>query len=187
MTETRTHTLFGFWTYLMTDCILFAILFATYAVLHTQTFGGPSIGQLFSYPYLLTQTLLLLTSSFTSGIALVKPQIRGKNWVLLWFVPTWLLGASFIALEVAEFTQIVQGGHSWQDSASLSAFFTLVGTHGLHVSIGLLWMIVLLVPVWRRGLTAVSLTRLNCLRLYWHLLDVVWIFIFTYVYLMGAS
>jgi cytochrome o ubiquinol oxidase subunit III len=185
-TETERPTLLGFWTYLMTDCILFAILFATYAVLHTQTYGSPSVGELLSFPFLLTQTLILLTSSFTSGMAMVGGQTSSKRSILLWFVLTFLLGASFIAIELTEFSRFVQEGHSWRESASLSAFFILVGTHGLHVSIGLLWMIVFLVPVWRHGVTALSFTRLTCLRLYWHLLDVVWIFIFTYVYLMGA-
>ncbi|MDE3045973.1 MAG: cytochrome o ubiquinol oxidase subunit III [Verrucomicrobiota bacterium] len=179
------RTLFGFWVYIMTDCILFSCLFATYLVLHNNTYGGPSAQDLFSAPYALVETLFLLASSFTCGMAMLSIPSRAK--IVGWFAVTFLLGASFVAMEVTEFVRMVHEGHSWEKSAFLSSFFTLVGTHGLHVSIGLLWMIILVIPVLRHGLTAVSLKRLNCLRLFWHFLDVVWIFIFTIVYLMGVS
>ena len=185
--EADSRTLFGFWVYLMTDCILFAILFATYLVLHNGTYGGPSGKELFSPPFILTETILLLVSSFTSGLALLFTDAKDKNKVLFWFAITFLLGASFVFMELTEFTHLVQEGHSWKESAFLSAYFTLVGTHGLHISVGLLWMIILLIPVLRHGLTPVSLKRLTCLKLFWHFLDVVWIFIFTIVYLMGVS
>ncbi len=184
--EVTHRTLFGFWVYLMTDCILFATLFATYAVLHEGTFGGPSGRDLFSPPFALAETLLLLCSSFTCGIAMLDTQPAHKKRLLGWFILTFLLGASFLTLELTEFTRFVHEGHSWERSAFLTSFFTLVATHGLHISMGLLWMIVLLVPVWRHGLTPVSIKRLTCLRLFWHFLDVVWIFIFTIVYLMGV-
>lgn len=184
--EATSRTLFGFWTYLMTDCILFGTLFATYAVLHNNTWGGPSARELFELPHALTETLILLTSSFTCGLASLATAKMRKNQVIGWFAVTFLLGVSFISLELVEFTRLVHSGNSWKSSGFLSAFFTLVGTHGAHISIGLLWMAVLMFFVWRRGLTEDNLKKLNCLRLFWHFLDVVWIFIFTIVYLMGA-
>ena len=179
-------TYLGFWIYLMTDCILFATLFATYAVLHGNTFGGPSAKDLFELPYALAQTMLLLASSFTSGIAMLQQYLNNKKWVMGWFGVTFLLGVAFLVLELNEFHHFSQSGNNWERSAFLSSYFTLVATHGLHITTGLLWMIVLLVPVFRHGLTHVSLKRLTCLRLFWHFLDVVWIFIFTIVYLMGV-
>ncbi len=185
--EVHARTLFGFWVYLMTDCILFGSLFAAYAVLHNSTYGGPSAHDLFSLPYALAETMILLASSFTCGLAMLGAHLNDRRKLLLWFGVTFLLGASFLAMEISEFTKLVQAGNSWQRSGFLSAFFTLVGTHGLHITTGLLWMIVLLVPVARHGLTPTSLKRLTCLRLFWHFLDVVWIFIFTLVYLMGVK
>ena len=179
-------TYLGFWIYLMTDCILFATLFATYAVLHGNTYGGPSAKDLFELPYALAQTMLLLASSFTSGIAMLQQYLNNKKWVMGWFGVTFLLGAAFLVLELNEFHHFSAAGNNWERSAFLSSYFTLVATHGLHITTGLLWMIVLLVPVFRNGLTPVSLKRLTCLRLFWHFLDVVWIFIFTIVYLMGV-
>ena len=179
-------TLFGFWVYLMTDCMLFGTLFATYLVLHNNTFGGPSAKDLFSLPYVLGETMLLLLSSFTSGIAMLPSNYQNRRALLGWFALTFLLGAGFVAMEVHEFTRMVLDGNGLSRSAFLTSFFTLVGTHGTHVTIGLIWMIVLLIPVYQRGLNAVSLKRLTCLRLFWHFLDVVWIFIFTIVYLSGV-
>jgi len=184
--EVYDKTLFGFWTYLMTDCILFSILFAAYVVLHNNTFGGPGSHDLFDLPYALTETLLLLTSSFSCGLAMLAANRNEPKKVLGWFALTFLLGFSFVSMELHEFAGLVQQGNSWERSAFLSSFFTLVATHGTHISIGLIWMIILLVPVYRHGLTPVSMKRLNCLRLFWHFLDVVWIFIFTIVYLMGV-
>jgi cytochrome o ubiquinol oxidase subunit 3 len=185
--DTYSKTLFGFWVYLMTDCMLFGTLFATYIVLHTHTHGGPSGHEIFSMPYALTETLLLLTSSFTSGLAMLPGFYNDKRKLLFWFGVTFLLGASFVGMEVTEFVRLAEDGNGWQKSAFLSAFFTLVGTHGLHISLSLIWMVVLLIPVWRHGLNPISFKRLTCLRLFWHFLDVVWIFIFTIVYLMGGA
>lgn len=184
--ESYARTIFGFWIYIMTDCILFATLFSAYLVLQTSTFGGPGTHELFELPFALTETLLLLASSFSCGLAMLAADRGEKNKVLSWYAVTFLLGLSFIGMELTEFAHFVQAGNSWDKSAFLSAFFTLVGTHGLHISCGLLWMIVLLVPVYRHGLTPVSMKRLTCFRLFWHFLDVVWIFIFTIVYLMGV-
>jgi cytochrome o ubiquinol oxidase subunit III len=180
-------TTFGFWVYLMSDCILFATLFATYAVLHNNTYGGLAARDLFSLPFALTETLILLTSSFTCGLAGLAAQKNDKNKVIAWFGITLLLGLTFLVMEGLEFTHLVQEGNSWERSAFLSAFFTLVGTHGLHITVGLLWMSVLIAQVVFRGLTIFTLKRLTCLRMFWHFLDVVWIFIFTIVYLMGAK
>ena len=154
-------TVFGFWVYLMTDCVLFASLFAVFAVLRGNTFGGPSGQELFSLPYVLAETLILLTSSFTCGLAVLAARRQAKTQVLWWFAITFLLGAAFLTL-------------------------ALVGTHGLHISAGLLWMVVLIKQIWRRGLTSHTVRRLTLLSLFWHFLDVIWIFIFTIVYLMGA-
>ena len=183
--STYSKTMFGFWVYLMTDCILFATLFATYAVLHNSTYGGPGAHELFSLPFALTETLILLTSSFTCGLTMLAVESRDKNKVLMWIGITFLLGLSFIAMEFAEFKNLVHEGNSWQRSAFLSSFFTLVGTHGLHITTGLLWMVVLLVQILRRNLSPAILRRLTCFRLFWHFLDLVWVFIFTIVYLIG--
>lgn len=185
--ETTTKTLFGFWTYLMTDCVLFAIFFATYAVLHTGTYGGPSARDLFSLPFVLTQTLLLLTSSFTCGLMMLAAHQQRIAKTLAWSVVTFSLGLAFLAMELTEFHHFVEEGNSWARSAFLSAFFTLVGTHGLHITAGLLWIIVLIFQITARGLTVNTLRRLSCLSLFWHFLDVIWIFIFTIVYLMGVK
>jgi len=184
--EVNDRTFFGFWVYIMTDCILFAILFAAYAVLHNNTYGGPSSHDLFSPSFVLAETMLLLLSSFTSGLAMLSTHKKDKNKVIWWFFVTFLLGAGFVGLELWEFFHLIGEGYTWKTSGFLTAFFTLVGTHGLHVSLGLLWMIVLIVPVMKNGLNHVNLKRLTCLKMFWHFLDVVWIFIFTLIYLMGV-
>lgn len=175
----------GFWIYLMTDCVLFASLFATFAVLRNNTYGGPSSNELFNLQFVLSETLLLLTSSFTAGLGVLATRAGSKNQTLLWFTVTFVLGASFLGLELSEFSKLINEGSGPDRSAFLSAFFTLVGTHGLHISAGLLWMIVLMQKVLRNGLSTISTKRLMLLSLFWHFLDVVWIFIFTIVYLMG--
>jgi cytochrome o ubiquinol oxidase subunit 3 len=138
-------------------------------------------------PYALSETLIILTSSFTSGLALLSGARSKKSQVLFWFGITFLLGVAFVSMEFLEFRHLIGEGNDWQKSAFLSSFFTLVGTHGLHISLGLFWMLVLLVPVWRHGMSPTSFRRLSCLKLFWHFLDVVWIFIFTFVYLAGGS
>lgn len=182
--EAEEKTLVGFWTYLMTDCILFATLFATYAVLHRSTAGGPSAHDIVQLPFALTQTLLLLTSSFTCGLANATQRIRLQ---LLCLGLTFLCGFGFVFLEGVEFTHLVHEGNSWQRSAFLSSYFTLVATHGLHVSVGLLWMVILMVQLAMRGLNFFNIKRLKCLSMFWHFLDIIWIFLFTFVYLMGAA
>lgn len=180
-------TLFGFWVYIMTDCVLFASLFATYAVLHNNTNGGPSGSQLFDLHGALAETLLLLTSSFTCGLAMLAVHRRRKQAIYGWLIITFLLGAAFLALELTEFHHLAAAGNSWRRSGFLSAFFTLVGTHGLHITVGLTWMAAMFIKVARKGLTRANVRRLTMLSLFWHFLDVVWIFIFTVVYMMGGA
>lgn len=179
-------SLFGFWVYLMTDCILFASLFATYAVLRNNTYGGPNGQELFSQPFVLTETLILLTSSFTCGLAMLAVHRKSVRQALVWFGLTFALGAAFLGMELYEFNHLIHEGYGWQRSAFLSAFFTLVGTHGLHILTGLLWMLVLIPQVIKQGFTHNVTRRLGMFSLFWHFLDIVWIFIFTIVYLLGA-
>lgn len=189
LTELREHRatkMLGFWIYLMTDCILFASLFATYVVLRGGTYGGPGGRELFDMPFVLTETLILLTSSFTCGLAVLAGRAGRQKLVISGLAATLLLGAAFLALEITEFVKLTSEGHSWQASAFLSAFFTLVGTHGLHIMVGLLWIIVMIWQIGRRGLTDGTTRRLGMFGLFWHFLDIIWIFIFTIVYLMGV-
>lgn len=177
---------FGFWIYIMTDCVLFATLFAAYAVLSPNTFNGPTLKELISLPYVLTETLFLLASSFTYGLAMLALYKQKQNLTLFWLLVTFLCGLGFVGLEVHEFIHLYAEGHSWHVSAALSAFFTLVGTHGTHVTIGLIWMLLMMFQVIKYGTTVTINKRLTYLGLFWHFLDIVWIFVFTIVYLMGA-
>lgn len=181
----KSKTYLGFWIYIMTDCVLFASLFAVYAVLHHNTNGGPSGQSLFSMPYALAETLILLTSSFTSGLSMIAARNNHRSKVIFWLVVTFLLGSTFLYLELHEFNHLVQTGDSWRVSGFLSSYFTLVGTHGLHIFVGLLWMTILTLVVMKRGLTKGSVKGLTLLNIFWHFLDVIWIFIFSVVYLMG--
>jgi len=184
--EAASTKLFGFWIYIMSDCILFASLFATYAVLHHSYAGGPTGKEIFDLSGVLMETLFLLVSSFTYGLAILAMHSRKKTQVIMWLVVTFALGAAFVGSELREFAGLIAAGHGPGQSAFLSAFFTLVGTHGLHVSTGLLWMAVLVYRLFRSGLTENNATRLMLLSLFWHFLDIVWIGVFTIVYLMGA-
>lgn len=178
-------TIFGFWVYIMTDCILFASLFATFIVLRNNTYGGPSGSELFSMPYVLAETMILLISSFTCGLAMLAAHNRDRSKVILWFWLTFLLGLAFLGMEINEFSNLVNDGESWRSSAFLSAFFTLVGTHGIHITIGLIWIVFLLTQILQKGLNRVNIKRLTMLSIFWHFLDIVWIFIFTIVFLVG--
>jgi cytochrome o ubiquinol oxidase subunit 3 len=182
----QTKTIFGFWAYLMTDCVLFASLFATYAVLHNNTFGGPAGRQLFDMPYVLAETVILLTSSFTCGLAMLAVEKKQKMQTYAWFLCTMVLGLAFLAMELKEFHHLAVTGDSWHRSGFLSAYFTLVGTHGLHITVGLLWLIIMLVQLSRRGFTKGVIRRLTLFSMFWHFLDIIWIFIFTIVYMMGV-
>ena len=179
-------TLLGFWLYLMSDCLIFACLFATYGVLGRSYAAGPSGAELFDLSLIAVATGLLLVSSITYGFAMIAMQARKKAGVLLWLAVTGLLGAGFIGIEMYEFSHLIHAGAGPQRSAFLTSFFALVGTHGLHVSFGIIWLVVLMLQVGKHGLTGPNQRRLFCLSMFWHFLDVVWIGVFTFVYLMGT-
>ncbi|BAJ04296.1 cytochrome o ubiquinol oxidase subunit III [Shewanella violacea] len=183
--DTSGNTLFGFWLYLMTDCILFASVFATYAVLYMNTDGGVSGKDIFELNFVAIETAVLLISSITFGFALICAKHQKRTATLIWLLITFALGCGFISMEVYEFYHLIEQGNGPQRSAFLTAFFTLVGMHGLHVTAGLIWMAIMMLEVTKSGLNNRSITRLGCLSLFWHFLDVVWICVFTLVYLLG--
>lgn len=184
--STDAMDVFGFWIYIMSDCILFGAIFAAYAVLHNNTFGGLGMKQLTDLPYVLGETLALLASSFTYGMAILSLYKSKRNQIMFWLFITFLFGLTFVGMEVNEFIHMTLEGHGWTTSAAMSAFFTLVGTHGFHVSMGLLWMVVMMIQLAIFGVTPAINRRLTYLGLFWAFLDIVWIFVFTIVYLMGA-
>ena len=179
-------TLLGFWLYLMSDCLIFAVLFACYGVLGRSYAAGPSGADLFDLPLVALNTALLLFSSITYGFAMISMQHGRKKGVLAWLAVTGLFGLGFLSVELHEFTHLIHEGFGPQRSAFLSSFFTLVGTHGLHVTFGIVWLVTLMVQVQRLGLIPENRRRLMCLSMFWHFLDVVWIGVFTYVYLIGV-
>jgi cytochrome o ubiquinol oxidase subunit III len=179
-------TLLGFWLYLMGDCLIFAVLFACYGVLGRNYAAGPSGADLFDLKLVAINTSLLLLSSITYGFAMLESEKERVRSTLGWLAVTGLLGAAFVTLELYEFSHLIHEGATPQRSAFLSSFFALVGTHGLHVTVGIVWLITLMVQVTRRGLVADNQRRLMCLSMFWHFLDVVWIGVFTFVYLMGS-
>lgn len=179
-------TLLGFWLYLMSDCLVFACLFAMYGVLGRSYAGGPTGAELFDLPLVAVNTSLLLLSSITYGFAMLEMQKNRVSATLGWLAVTGMLGAGFIYIELHEFAHLIHEGAGPRRSAFLSSFFTLVGTHGLHVTFGIIWLVTLLVQLSRFGLTAANKRRLMCLSMFWHFLDVVWIGVFTFVYLMGV-
>jgi cytochrome o ubiquinol oxidase subunit 3 len=178
-------TLLGFWLYLMSDCLIFAMLFAAYGVLGGNYAAGPGPKDLFELPLVAVNTSMLLFSSITYGFAMLAVQRGSVIQTQLWLVVTALFGLTFLGIELSEFHHLINTGAGPQRSAFLSAFFTLVGTHGLHVTFGLVWLSVLLIQLGKYGLTAANTRRLMCLSLFWHFLDIVWIGVFTFVYLMG--
>ncbi|WP_252314929.1 cytochrome aa3 quinol oxidase subunit III, partial [Sinobaca sp. H24] len=175
----------GFWIFLGAEIALFATIFATYAVMIGRTADAPSTQELFSLPITLLMTFLLLTSSFTCGIAINEMRRGSKNGLLLWMGMTLVLGLGFLGLEIYEFEHLVHEGASISSAAYWSAFFTLTGTHGLHVTVGLGWGILLLIQLYQRGITPRTASKFFIFGLYWHFLDVVWIFVYTVVYLLG--
>ncbi|MGO8822909.1 MAG: cytochrome o ubiquinol oxidase subunit III [Desulfomonilaceae bacterium] len=177
---------FGFWIYLMSDLILFATLFATFAVLGGAYAGGPTGKELFDLPYLLVETLLLLFSSVSYGLVMLAVHDSKKKNVLIGLAVTFLLGLGFVSMEINEFHGMIAEGHGPDISAFLSSFFTLVGTHGTHVTFGLIWMAVVIWQVAVKGLTSPVQSRLIRLSMFWHFLDIIWIGIFSIVYLMGV-
>ena len=177
---------FGFWIYLMSDLIIFATLFATFAVLGRNYAGGPTGKELFDLPYVLGETLFLLFSSVTYGLVMLAVHDGKKKWVLIGLAVTFLLGFGFVSMEINEFHGLIAAGHGPDRSAFLSSFFTLVGTHGTHVTFGLIWMAVMIGQVAVKGLTSPVQSRLMRLSMFWHFLDIIWIGIFSIVYLMGV-
>lgn len=178
-------TMLGFWLYLMSDSLIFAILFACYGVLGTNYAGGPGPAQLFELELIAVNTGLLLISSITYGFVMIEMQRQRLRPMLAWLGVTGLLGAGFVAIELYEFSHLIHVGAGPGRSAFLSSFFALVGTHGLHVTFGILWLGVLMVQLKQRGIDAPMRRRVSCLSMFWHFLDVVWIGVFTFVYLMG--
>ena len=184
--DTGGNTILGFWIYLMSDVLIFASLFATYVVLAGGTNGGPSAKELFDLSFVAWETALLLLSSLTFGLGMIALHKGQKGAMFLWLVVTWLFGAGFLGMELWEFNHLIHNGHGPDHSAFLSAFFTLVGTHGLHVTGGLIWLTVMLVQLAQDGLSQRNITRMSCLSLFWHFLDLIWIGVFSVVYLTGA-
>ncbi|TCS39440.1 cytochrome bo3 quinol oxidase subunit 3 [Paucimonas lemoignei] len=182
--ENGTHL--GFWMYLMSDCLIFACLFATYAVVGRNYAGGPSGAELFDLPLVAINTAFLLLSSITYGFAMLESQRKRVRSTLLWLGITGLFGLAFLGLELYEFHHLIHQGAGPQRSAFLSAFFALVGTHGLHVGFGIIWLVTLMFQLNKHGLIPENRRRLNCLSMFWHFLDVIWIGVFTFVYLMGV-
>jgi cytochrome o ubiquinol oxidase subunit 3 len=179
-------TMLGFWIYLMSDCLIFAILFACYAVLGGNYAAGPGPKDLFDLKLIALNTAMLLFSSITYGFAMLQMQLGKVRGTQLWLGVTGLFGLAFLGIELYEFHHLIEIGAGPQRSAFLSAFFTLVGTHGLHVTFGLIWLVTLMVQLDRHGLIPANQRRVACLSMFWHFLDVIWIGVFTFVYLMGA-
>jgi cytochrome o ubiquinol oxidase subunit 3 len=179
-------TLLGFWMYLMSDCLIFACLFAAYAVLGRNYAGGPSGAEIFELPTVALNTAFLLLSSITFGFAMLTMQQKKLQPTLIWLVVTGILGACFLGLELNEFLHLIHEGNGPQRSAFLTSFFALVGTHGLHVTFGIVWLITLMSQLGKHGITPENTRRMMCLSMFWHFLDVVWIGVFTFVYLMGV-
>ncbi len=184
--DVYSKTIFGFWMYILSDFILFGALFATYAVLRNSTFGGPSAKELSNLPFALLQTLVLLTCSFVMGLVGAYAHRRNKNLCLTFLGAAFVLGSAFMIMELSELIQLVNAGNSWKKSAFLSAHFTIIGTHAVHVAFALLWIIVLGLPILREGITADSIRRLTCLKLFWQFINIVWIFIFSFISVIGG-
>lgn len=188
MTHTTLHDSvpFGLWVYIMSDCVLFATLFAAYAVLHTETASAPGGAALFDPSFVLIETLILLASSFSCGLAVLFAERGNLKAVWIALGTTLALGIAFLSMELHEFSSFIAAGHGPRASAFLSSFFALVGTHGLHIFVGCLWMLALFVHLALRGLSSGTRKGVLYFSLFWHFLDIVWIFIFSFVYLFGT-
>jgi cytochrome o ubiquinol oxidase subunit III len=178
---------YGFWIFLLSDIVMFSALFAAYAVLSGNTAGGPTGAELFNLRNVFILTTCLLLSSYTSGLGALSAERRQPDRFLIFAALTFLLGAAFLFLEIREFTGMINKGAGPSRSAFLSAFFTLVGMHGAHVAVGLIWLIYMVAQVAAKGLRAAVLRRLLCFSLFWHALDIVWVGVMTLVYLMGVQ
>ncbi len=184
--EVDHKALFGFWIFVLSDFIVFASLFATYAVLHNNTFGDIGIHQVAALPQILTQSLVFITSSFAYGLAILAMKRKQANKLSLWLGVSFLLGLIFLSMEYQQFSYLLTHGHSWKTSAFLSSYFTLLGLQFIHVAVGLLWMLILMIQFSKKGLIPAMQTRFACLGIFWDFLVIVWFFILAIVYLMGA-
>ena len=183
----RITTGYGFWIFLLSDIVMFSCFFAAYAVLQGQTAGGPKGAELFDLRNVAVETALLLLSSFTCGLAMIAADLRNAFWYQVGMAVTCLLGLGFLALELREFAELVGRGAGPTRSAFLSSFFTLVGCHGAHVSAGVLWLLTMMAQVFAKGFRADIMRRLLCFALFWHALDIIWVAIFSVVYLLGSG
>ncbi len=183
---TRTVVAYGFWIFLLSDIIMFSGLFAAYAVLSGETAGGPTGRELFNLNHVFIETMCLLVSSYTCGLGALAAERQQRGRYLVFAVLTFVLGAAFLYIEITEFAGMVAEGAGPSRSAFLSSFFTLVGMHGAHVTSGLLWLVYMVAQVVVKGLRPNVLRRLLCFSLFWHALDIIWVGVFTLVYLMGA-
>jgi len=183
---TRTVVAYGFWIFLLSDIIMFSALFAAFAVASNRTAGGPGGEQLFHLRNVFIETMCLLLSSYTCGLGTLSAERQHRERFLAFYALTALLGAAFLFIEISEFADMVGRGDGPSRSAFLSAFFTLVGTHGAHVTAGLAWLLYMVAQVWVKGLRPRELRRLLCFSLFWHALDIVWVGVFTMVYLIGG-
>ena len=183
--EEGASTTIGFWIYLMSDCLMFAVLFAVFGVLGQSYAAGPGPQALFELHLVAINTAFLLLSSLTFGFAMLSTLAGRQGPAMMWLGATLVLGLAFLAVEIYEFHHLIHLGAGPQRSAFLSSFFALVGTHGLHVAFGCLWLVTLMVQITRHGLTGANIRRMTCLSMFWHFLDVIWIGVFTFVYLLG--
>jgi cytochrome o ubiquinol oxidase subunit 3 len=183
----RTVVAYGFWIFLLSDIVMFSALFATYAVLQGATADGPSGAQLFDLSNVAIETVCLLLSSFVCGLAMIAAGARSQLWTQVGLLVTGLLGLVFILLELSEFARMIAAGAGPNRSAFLSAFFTLVGCHGAHVTAGLLWLGTMMAQIWAKGFRPNIMRRLMCFSLFWHALDIIWVALFTTVYLLGVG
>src|SRR2546423_1764478 len=177
---------YGFWLFVLSDMVLFSALFATYASLVHATDGGPVTNQLFHRDLVAVETVALLLSSFVCGLAMIAAKRANMVWTQAWLLLTGLLGLVFLVIEISEFTGMIRIGAGPQRSAFLSSFFTLVGCHGAHVTAGLLWIGTMMAQIWAKGFQPHIVRRLLCLSIFWHALDIIWVAIFTIVYLIGT-
>ena len=177
---------YGFWLFVLSDMVLFSALFASYATLVHATDGGPATNQLFDRNLVAIETMALLLSSFVCGLAMITAKRKNMTWTQIWLVVTGLFGLVFLSIELFEFGKMIGEGAGPQRSAFLSAFFTLVGCHGAHVTAGLLWLGTMMAQIWAKGFRQDITRRLLCFSVFWHALDIIWVAIFTIVYLIGT-
>jgi cytochrome o ubiquinol oxidase subunit III len=183
----RTVTAYGFWVFLLSDIVMFSCFFAAYAVLVGQTAGGPKGSEIFEQRNVAIETFFLLLSSFTCGMASIAADVRNRFWFYLGMTVTCVLGLAFLTIEFREFADLVSRGYGPSRSAFLTAFFSLVGCHGLHVSAGVLWLLTMMAQVFAKGFRADILRRMMCFALFWHALDIIWVAVFSVVYLLGGA